>query len=396
MPVNFQQARDQIREMGSQALPRQERLQQLHAEASEIFKQYAGELDSLELLVLQAAAENPGLRCAAPFGETLDQSFAEPVLGERYTLLAADGSQINPNPHGMVEFGAINVGAIRMKPGEAAQEIVQSKLLFNDDLFTASGGPLTEDIVALKRDLAERQLLAELARSEHAPVAALTDGPLELFREPKKMPEFDAELERYKGVLEDLAKLGVATAGYVDRPRGDLVVRLLELVILQRRNQLNRAGEDRPLRGVYDRHLIFPLLNPGDRSAIYSIRSGSAKSFQGELAVHFFYLNVGREGRSYLSRVEIPRWVAENKVLVDLLHASLLAQSRHLGARPYPYILHRAHEIAVISFAEREQLENMIINVLRSQGIDVDDVSNKLGAKNASSNHTRVSKSRPR
>lgn len=391
MPVDFQQALQQIREMGSQAILRNERIEELRNKADALFMRYACELDSLEQLVLRAAEANPGLRCAAPFTECLDETFPAPQIEEVYTLLAADGSQINPDRHAQVEFGAINVGAIRMRPGsgQPPQEMVRSKLMFHDDLFTASGNPLTDDLVALKRDLAERQMLADLARNEPPPALALTDGPLELFREPRGMPEFEAELERYQQVLEELAGLQVGTAGYVDRPRGDLVVRLLELIILADTGLLNRAGEERPLRGVFDRSLFFSRLQPGERSAIIAIRSGSSKSFQGQLALHFFYLNVGREGHSHLARVEIPRWVAENRRLVDLLHACLLEQARHLGTRPYPYILARAHEIAVISWDERSQLENMIAAELRRKGLDVGDRSNKQTAKNASSTHAR-------
>jgi hypothetical protein len=261
--------------------------------------------------------------------------------------------------------------------------------MFNDDLYTASGSPLTDDLVALKRDLAERQTLMELACGAPAPVVTLTDGPLELFREPKGMAEFASELEKYYEVLEQLASIQAVTAGYVDRPRGDLLIRLLELVILQQQGRINQAGVERPLRSITDGHLFTSLLQPGERSAIFGIRSGSAHSFKGALQVHFFYLNVGREGHHSLSRVEIPRWVAEKKDLVDLLHACLLAQSRHLGPRPYPYALHRAHEIAVISFDERRQLENMIVAELRRQGLPVDWYSNKQVAKDSSSNHTR-------
>lgn len=391
MPVNFQQALQQIHEMGSQAAQREKQLSELVDEAGQLFQRYADQLDSLEQLVLSAAVENPKLRCAAPYGEILNQRFAEPPLPPGCTLLAADGSQINPDWHAQVEFGAINVGVIRMKPdtGQAPEELVQSRLMFHEDLFTASGNLLTDDLVALKRDLAERKALAELARAERpgdgrGPVLALTDGPLELFREPKGMPEFDAELERYKDVLEELASLGVGTAGYVDRPRGDLVVRMLELVILQRGGRLSKAGEERPLRGVYDRHLMHGLLEPGERSAIFTIQSGSSKHFRGQLALHFFFLNVGRAGHSYLSRVEMPRWVAERPALVDALHACLLAQSRYLGASPYPYILHRAHEIAVITWDERSQLENMIAAELRSKGVEVGERSYKQTAKDAS------------
>lgn len=387
MPVNFQQALQQIREMGSQAPQQQEKLQRLRDEARGLLKKYADALDSLEQLVDRAAAENPALRCARPFDEILNQAFPEPPLETGYTLLAADGSQVNPDRHAAVEFGAINVGAIRMRPdpGHAPDETVRSQMMFHDDLFTTSG-LLTDDIVALKRDLAERQVLAELAKNEPAPVLALTDGPLELFREPRNMPEFDAEMERYLRVLEDLADLAVGTAGYVDKPRGDLVVRLLELPTLAQSGALKKAGEERPLLGVYDVDLFTPLLRPGERSAIFAIHSGSSMKFRGRLALHFFYLNVGREGKPWLTRVEIPQWVAGSERLVNLLHGCLLAQSRHLGARPYPYILHRAHEVAVVSFNERDQLESMIIAEMRRHGIEIEDRSYKQTAKDSSAN----------
>lgn len=391
MPVNYQQALQQIRQMGKQAPWQQEKLAELREQAQGLFKTYTCELDTLEGLVEQALANNPSLRCAAHAGECLAFTSPEPGLKAGYTLLAADGSQINPDRHAMVEFGTINVGAIRMCPGQGqpAREFVQSRMMFHNDLFTASGEFMTDDLVALKRDLAERQVLAEMARSEPAPVIALTDGPLELFREPKGMPEFAEDLKEYQDVLDELADLGAATAGYVDRPRGDLLVRLLELVLLQQRGQLNKAGEERPLQGVSDEYLLRSWLQPGERSAVLAIRSSSARSFRGRLALHFFYLNTGRAEHPYLSRVEIPRWVAESPDLLNLTHACLLSQARHLGVRPYPYILHRAHEIAVISFDERRQLENMIVAELRRQGVNVDDRSNKQIAKNASSTRSR-------
>lgn len=398
MPVNFQQAQQQIREMGSQAIQQQERLKELREQADMLLLQFANQLDTLEQLVLRASESNPSLRCAMPFTEVLNQTFPEPPLESGFTLLAADGSQINPDRHAMVEFGAINVGAIRMKPGQGKppEELVQSQMMFHNDLFTASGNLLTDDLVALKRDLAERQVLAELARSEQGLVLALTDGPLELFREPKGMPEFEAELERYQKVLEDLADLEVGTAGYVDRPRGDLIVRMLELVILERRGQINKAGEEHPLRGVYDRNLFLTLLKPGERSAIFGIRSGSSKSFRGRLGLYFFFLNTGRDGHPHMARVEIPRWVADNPRLVNLLHACLVIQAHHLGNSPYPYILHRAHEIAVITFDERDQLENMIAAELRRQGVTVEERSNKQTAKDSAKNRTGSTQTRSR
>ena len=385
MPVNFQQALQQIREMGKQAPKEEQRLQQLREEASRLFEKYACELDTLEQLVERAMAENSSLRCAAPFKECLNQTFPAPVAATPYTLLAADGSQINPDRHAAVDFGAINVGAIRIRPGQAGQapeELVQSQMMFGSDLFTARGEPLTDEIVALKRDLAERKVLAELARAETVSTVALTDGPLELFHEPRGMPEFLDELHQYQDVLHDLADMRVSAAGYVDKPYGDLLVRLLELILLENRGQLDKAGVERPLRGVYDFQLFLSLLKPGERSAVFAILSNS-KSFSGRLALHFFYINVGREDHPYIARVEIPRWVAEDPDLLNLLHACLVAQAHILGASPYPYVLHRAHEIAVVSHDERNQLENMILAELRRQGVPVGERSNKQIAKDS-------------
>lgn len=392
MPVNFQQAVQQIREMGSHAMQQSERRQKLRDEAVGLLYAFAAELDTLEQLVERAAAENSALRCAMPFGEPLDSAIAAPDLAPQYTLLAADGSQINPDRHSAVHFGAINVGAILMLPGrgEPPREVVRSRLMFQDDLVTASGRPLTEELVALMRDLSERQVLAELARHAEPPVVALTDGPLELFREPKGMPEFEEELRRYQTVLEDLAELDVATAGYVDRPQSDLVVRLLELILLSRAQQMHNAGQNHPLQSVIDLNLFFEFLQPGERSAIFGIHSGSARSFQGRIAPYFFYLNVGRENAPYLARVEVPRWVAESSHLCGQLHACLLAQVRPLASRPYPYVLHRAHEIAVISMDEKQQLEMMIALEMRRHGLPVDLQSNKQNAKQGSTaRHTR-------
>ena len=59
----------------------------------------------------------------------------------------------------------------------------------------------------------------------------------------------------------------------------------------------------------------------------------------------------------------------------------LVHQCSMLGARPYPYALHRAHEIARVTPDEKEQLEMMIANELRKHGILVEE-SNKQFLKN--------------
>jgi NurA-like 5'-3' nuclease len=139
------------------------------------------------------------------------------------------------------------------------------------------------------------------------------------------------------------------------------------------------------LRGVTDRWLFGeegnPLLKKGERSAIFIIQSSSRNHYKGKLEIHFFYLNVGSDKHPWIVRVEIPAWVAEDEEKVNLLHASLIRQCEIMGAKPYPYLLHRAHETALVKQEEKQQIEQMLMQELRNQNEKVDEGSYKQSAK---------------
>src|SRR4030042_2412366 len=90
---------------------------------------------------------------------------------------------------------------------------------------------MSDDRLSLQRDLAERGRLLDLASQAPAPVITFTDGPLELWtttlEEGRVAGEFKKSLDIYLGVLHKLHELNTTTAGYVDKPGADLVVRLL-------------------------------------------------------------------------------------------------------------------------------------------------------------------------
>ncbi len=72
----------------------------------------------------------------------------------------------------------------------------------------------------------------------------------------------------------------------------------------------------------------------------------------------------------------MPGWVADDNEKMKLLHASLVEQA-WLLANPYPYVLHRAHEEAVVTFEDSSRLEDMIIAQLLKNGVKVGQKSNK-------------------
>jgi hypothetical protein len=70
--------------------------------------------------------------------------------------------------------------------------------------------------------------------------------------------------------------------------------------------------------------------------------------------------------------------------MLDNLHAILINQCRMMGNQPYPYLLHRAHEAAVVSLEEADQVTQMIALEIRARGLDVGEAGYKQAAKELS------------
>lgn len=386
MSLDFQSIRQQIKQLVKVAVIRERQLQVKREKAAETLIANAQNLAHLRKKVADVVQKHdPSLRCALPVNEALNTSFPLPPLPDELTILAVDGSQIAPDRNAEINFALLNVGAVQMRLGSSKPPIttMESRLLYNDQLYTSSG-TITETSLALKRDLNERTKLVELAEEAEPPVLTITDGPLELWgaktMDSQQAAEFQESLKIYLDTLSKLHRLNVTTAGYVDRPSANLVVRLLEVAMIPQ-VELSRINELHPLQGVTDFALYRHILKAGERSPVYAMQSQSANSYPGSLALHFFYLNVGREGFPYLSRVEVPAWVVEDRSMLENLHAALVDQALTIGARPYPYLLHRAHETAVVRFRDKEQVTQMIALKLRAQGMDVGEISSKQFAK---------------
>lgn len=389
MSIDYIQVRQQVQLLGDQALLKAGLFEERRQQAWQALENNAHNQERLRRKIETAFSHDPYLRCAKPnqldetSREALDAHFPPPPLPPFATILAADGSQINPSRHEAIQYCLVNVGAFEMKmgSGQAPQVSVQTSLMYDDQLYTESG-MITEARIALLRDVYERKRLAELARLADPPVITFTDGPMELWGAKEADNDFKQSLKHYLETLSTLRDLGVITAGYVDKPAADLVVRMLEIALMDE-NQLLQGSRERasPLRGLIDRDLFYTLLAPGERSAVFAIQSRSVNDYQETLGLHFFYLNAGRADHPSLARVEIPAWVAQDSQKVGTLHTILLQQCRIMGTHPYPYALHRSHETAVVSMQEKEKVTEMISLELRRRGIPVGETSNKQFAK---------------
>jgi len=382
MSLNFQQVYERIREIGLGAPARQQAQEALRARARDLLEAWADKNAELRDKVDRARQSDPSLRCAIPLEDPLNfHKLPGTVSTERLTLIAADGSQIVPDRHAAVLFGLINVGAIVLSgsAAEAPQVSTESLLSFDSEVTD-----WTDGLVALQRDLAERKKLLAISKGYSPPLVTLTDGPIQLWeaRESNEVLGYEKALKEYLAVLSQLQERGAITAGYVDKPSSNLLVRLLEVAITPD-NELADLHEQHPLPGVSDLWLFDSLLQPGERSAIFALQARSKAAYAGSLALHFFYINAGLAGHPKTARVEIPAWVSQDETGIDLLHKALLEQCAILGARPYPYILHRAHEAAVVTLQEKQQIEQLLEIELRKSGGEVGEISGKQSTKDS-------------
>jgi hypothetical protein len=63
------------------------------------------------------------------------------------------------------------------------------------------------------------------------------------------------------------------------------------------------------------------------------------------------------------------------------LHVALIEQAKIMANEPFPYLLHRAHEIAVVTHQEKQEIDQMLAIAIRNNGGEVGEISGKQSAK---------------
>ena len=374
MPINYINLQPQIKDYCEQAkLIYKSRARKID-QALDLLHRCADEIASGVLQNVPAlTSPHAKIRCARPNNERIDQSYGL-INKEQYVLLASDGSQITSNHHDALPISLINISGIFYQPNSGKAPEIQTSSEFirnakNDIVLEI----IPEDEVNLIRDVAEAGMLANWRTETKLPIIAISDGPLELFHEPRTSADHQRLFQEYLKTLQKIHQAGRILGGYIDKPRADLVIRMLEIIY--------KSGSGLDLSNISDADIFSRILEPGNRSAIFQLNSPSSSNYTGPLALQFFYLNVGRKDKPWIVRVEINKWTADDKASVYLLHQALLDQCRLMGSQPYPYLLHRAHEEAVVHFDEKEKLTSLLSFFLQESGVEIGIRSYKSSAK---------------
>ncbi len=370
MPVNYEQLRTQMKDAGKNLRLRHDAFSRA---ADQYEKQLRAEALSTDMKerINELLSAKPETRCAIPLDEPVDAVHPLPSLPPiQIRLLACDGSQISPSRHDEISFSLINTAIVEFitNSGQTPRIITRTKLLPFDDLPT-------EALLGVQRDAAEKRFLAETAAAagKDIPVFALCDGPLELFTDTPELKDQNLLKAEYLEALSQLAEARIPAVGYIDRPRSAPVLRMLDLLRTQSDTESKNPGAD-------DSMIFSRMLASGERSAIFGMNSRLNRDLWDELKLCFFYMNIGKPGKPYICRVELPAWAAD-EAIADMLHAVLIQQCSILGGHPYPFILHRAHECAVVTFAEKEEVKNMLLREMVINGLTPPEKSNKQIAK---------------
>jgi hypothetical protein len=323
--------------------------------------------------IAQAHASDQSWRGADPLGNRLDERHTPAAPPCPATLIAADGSQIYPDRHGIATYYLINTGSIVLRQCSGEAPVVGSRptvYFEDDDLYDSSSGQLRNtDYINRQRDHQEAETLAVLAEAERAAlggdishlIVTLADGPLLPWTPQRAADEaLAAEVSYLTGQLDRLRRARAVPTGYVDRPGSAYVLRTLDLIDLPLED-INRTTVRRSQYRQLTDCLLFMGLAPNERTGLFASTSEINEHY-GERGhrIAFFYMNVARRPgmeNAAIARVELPEWATQNAELLDQVQHAVYADC---ALTDFPYVLARAHELAVVALSERASFDSMV------------------------------------
>lgn len=306
------------------------------------------------------------------------------------TVVSTDGSQIYPDRHIEPTYFLLNIGRVAFQYGTTESPVLDAvpDLRFPSDLndhFDEVLSTMTTEVVSALRDEQELAELLRLARETHVPgrpIVALADGTLIrwMLRGMQNRAVEEELIERYTGMLREFREEQFPIASYISMPGNTELVNLLRFHLDELEEEAPHPAtvdevnpgevdeEEPPLAGLLDRHVFASVLARGERSAVFGSMSRIQRQYPEGNEICYFYLHVPvNDHESEIARVEIPAWVADDRPLVDLVHAVVMSECRK--GEGYPLVLSEAHERAVIRAPERDAFQRLLGRTLRRAGL---------------------------
>jgi hypothetical protein len=153
-------------------------------------------------------------------------------------------------------------------------------------------------------------------------------------------------LHAYLALLDELYHEKVPVCWYISMPKSKELMSLIRLYLCN--FDVDKKELYEPVNNVIDSAIMHAVLQPGERSIVFSNHSSISDYYPAHLRPFFFYMHTGNE----IGRVEIPAWVAQDGQMVDMIARIIIDQCTKGGG--YPVALAEAHEQAVVKGPDRE------------------------------------------
>ncbi|MEM7064201.1 MAG: DNA double-strand break repair nuclease NurA [Cyanobacteria bacterium P01_B01_bin.77] len=386
-------------------------------------------------LVNQLHTNTLGFAAAEPV-EPLDTRVSISPAPEAHTVIATDGSQINPSHHEIAYCYLLNIGRVVLHYGQSRFPLLDSQpevIYRPEDLYASrQWGIRTEEWMGHRRTVSEAVVLGELGvavngengkrekgkgessedghglvaqpskgqrplrdkRSRQlsllqrpsVPTLAMTDGSLIYwFLDQLPATARDQILEPILAAWDQLRQVQVPMVGYLSASRSSEALNFLRLQSCphdQPDCQKHCEGQTdgapcqvfSPLRDVT---LWTTLLEPGQRGPLFK-SSADILQLYGDHQIYFCHVHVGAE----IARVEFPEWVVhDSKLFNAALSLTLTQVQKGFG---YPVTLAEAHNQAVVRGGDRNRFFALLEQQMIRAGLQNVGTSYKEARKRGS------------
>jgi hypothetical protein len=242
-----------------------------------------------------------------------------------------------------------------------------------------------EEWMGYLRSVAETEVLAEMACTwvnppgahYDIPNLAMTDGSLIYwFLETLPVEARDKILNPIVASWEQLYKTKIPLIGYISASRSIESINFLRLTActyenpncIKHCNELEKKAPCQLIEPLRDATVSSLTLEPGERGTLWRSNLRILDLYPEHHRIYFCYVNVGTE----IARLEFPKWVAQDKSLLNQALSITIAQvNKGFG---YPVALAEAHNLAVVKGGDRHRFfalleDQMIRKGLKNVGI---------------------------
>jgi hypothetical protein len=296
----------------------------------------------------------------------LSDTYPVEKTNNNYTVIAVDGSQIYPDRHvGGASCFLINTGGVVLKYGSNSSVSLFSnpKILLHDDI--PSDLMFSKELIDFKREEFELLETVKVAISNKDNPTCFIDGSIIFWQLEGKTADIkNYFLTKYIRCLEELRENKIPVVGYISMPKSRELINLIKLgfcrlkiadCILCHKN--NDSFPCKVADGLLDTHIARKFLEKNERTTVFYSNSKIVESYPEELRPAFVYCNIGHE----IIRLEIPTWVAHDKVLLN--KTCSIATDQAQKGNGYPVCLAESHEQAIVKGQDREFFYHLIHKV---------------------------------